>query len=418
MLEFELKYGKTKQQVRIKEKNYMGSLQPNPVSFDIFDEEEVRRALANPIGSKPLCEIVSAGEKIVVITSDITRPMPSYRVLPVVIEELRKGGVAEEDITIVLALGSHRKHTDEEKKALVGETVWNSKVQVIDSDMDQCLRLGVCKNGTPVDIFEPVVKAPRRVCLGNIEFHYFAGYSGGNKAIMPGVSSHDAIQANHSNMVKAEAFAGNIETNPVRQDIEEITDFLSIDFIVNVVLDEQKKIVKAVAGHHVEAHRAGCRVLDEMYKIPLKEPADIVILSPGGFPKDINIYQSQKGLDNAKHAVREGGILIWCARAAEGFGEKTFEQWMTSKSPKEMIEEIKVNFRLGGHKAAAIAMVLEKAKIFMVSDLPFELMEQISMVPFSSLQEAVDAALLELGEDSRILIMPEAGSTLPVVEAR
>ena len=376
-MNFEIKYGKGKVGFHLRQKNYMGTLLPNEIKFDVLDEAEVRRALENPIGSKRLKDIVKAGEKVVIVTSDITRPMPSYRVLPEVLSELKKGGIPEEDITIVLALGSHRGHTDEEKKALVGEKVCNSAVKVIDSDMNQCIRLGICRNGTPVDIFEPVVKADKRICLGNIEFHYFAGYSGGSKALMPGVSSHEAIQANHSNMVKPGAYAGNLDTNPVRQDMEEITDYISIDFIVNVILDGKKQIVKAVAGHHKEAHRAGCKVLDQMYKIPLEEKADIVIVSPGGFPKDINIYQSQKGLDNAKHAVKDNGIIIWCASASEGFGERTFEEWMKTKTPKQMVEEIKINFKLGGHKAAAIAMVLEKAKIYMVSDLADDLVRKL-----------------------------------------
>ena len=363
-------------------------------------------------------EIVSAGEKVAIVTSDITRPMPSFRVLPAVIEQLKKAGIREKDITVVLALGSHRKHTEDERRVLVGEKVADSEVNVIDSDMDRCIRLGICRNGTPIDIFEPVARADRRICLGNIEFHYFAGYSGGSKAIMPGASSKEAIMINHSNMIKSGAFAGNMDDNPVRQDIEEITDFLPIDFIVNVVLDEQKRIVRAFAGHPVKAHRAGVKVLDEMYKVYLNEPADIVILSPGGYPKDINIYQAHKGLDNAKHAVKKGGILIWCARAAEGFGERTFEKWMISKSPKEMIKEIGINFKLGAHKAAAVAMVLEKAQIYMVSDIPFDVVRKIGIVPFASVKDAADAALRVLGADSKILIMPEAGATLPLVRRR
>ena len=298
---------------------------------------------------------------------------------------------------------------------MVGASVYQSEVKILDSDMNECIRLGQCRNGTPVDIFRPVVEADRRICLGNIEYHYFAGYSGGIKALMPGVSSHEAIQANHSNMVSPQAYAGSLDTNPVRQDMEEVAKYINIDFIVNVVLDEKKQIIRAFAGHFQKAHREGCAFLDRMYKIPLSQQADIVILSPGGFPKDINIYQSQKGLDNARHAVRPGGILIWCASAAEGFGEKTFEKWMTTKTPKEMIEEIKVNFRLGGHKAAAIAMVLETAAIFMVSDLPADLLRSIGMIPFDTVQEAVDEAIRRLGEESQVLVLPMAGSTLPDV---
>ena len=412
-MKFQLKYGKGNIEFEIEEKNYMGSLLPNEIEFELKGVEEVKRALENPIGTKKLKDIVKPGEKIVIVTSDITRPMPSKIVLPPVIEELRKAEVQEKDITIVLALGSHRSHTEEEKKILVGEKVYDSGIQIIDSDMDRCINLGKCKNGTPIDIFEPVAKAERIICLGNIEYHYFAGYSGGAKALMPGVSSHDAIQANHSNMVKEGAYAGNIETNPVRQDIDEAGQYIKIDFIVNVVLNNKKEIVKAVAGHYIEAHREGCKVLDEMYGVKIERQADIAIISPGGFPKDINIYQSQKGLDNAKHAVRDGGIIIFVASAKEKFGEKTFEDWMLNKTPPEMIKEIKENFKLGGHKAAAIAMVLQKAKIFMVSDLEDELVRKINLIPFKTVQEAVDAAIMEQGKDAQIMLMPNAGSTLP-----
>lgn len=413
-LRFQLKYAKGNVEFEIEEKNYMGSLLPNEFEFELKGAEEVKRSLENPIGSKRLKDIVEPGEKIAIITSDITRPMPSHVALPPVIEELKKAQVEERDITIVLALGCHRNHTEEEMKTLVGEEIYNSEIQIIDSEMDRCINFGTCKNGTPIDIFEPVANSDRIICMGNIEYHYFAGYSGGAKAIMPGTSSYDAIQANHSNMVRDEACAGNLDTNPVRQDIDEIGQYIKIDFIVNVVLNNKKEIVRAVSGHYIKAHREGCKVLDKMYGIKIEGKADIAIVSPGGFPKDINIYQAQKGLDNAKHAVRDGGIIILVASTKEGFGEDTFEDWMLNKTPEEMIKEIKKDFKLGGHKAAAIAMVLNRVQIFMVSDLEDELLKKINIVPFKTVQEAIDRALEELGADSQILLLPDAGSTLPV----
>lgn len=415
-MNFELKYAKKKIKFELNEKNYMGSLLPNKIKRELSEEEEIIRALENPIGTPPLRQIVKKGESVVIVTSDITRPMPSKKVLPFVIDELKKSDIREEDIMIVLALGSHRPHTEEEKRFLVGEEIFDSKINIIDSDMNKCINLGRCKNGTPVDIFEPVAKADRIICLGNIEYHYFAGYSGGAKALMPGVSSHEAIQANHSNMVKDTAYAGNLKNNPVREDIDQIVEFIKIDFILNVVLDDKKEIVKAVAGDYMKAHREGCKYIDEMYGIQINKQADIVIVSPGGFPKDINIYQSQKGLDNSKHAIKEGGIIILCASAKEKFGEKTFEDWMLNKKPNDMIKEIKQNFKLGGHKAAAIAMILQKAKIFMVSDLDDDLVKIINFEPFTSVKDALDTALVELGEDSQVLILPIAGSTLPILK--
>ncbi len=412
-MKFKFGYGKSFAEFEIKEKNFQGQALPNKVNVPLTGKEEVIRALENPKGTPRLQSIVQPGEKIVIVTSDITRPMPSKIVLPPIIDELLSAGIKETDITIVLALGSHRAHTEEEKKYLVGENIYN-QVKVIDSDMKRCINLGKCNNGTPVDIFDIVANADRRICLGNIEYHYFAGYSGGAKALMPGVSSREAIQANHRNMVNPKAKAGLLEDNPVREDIEQITDFIKIDFILNVVLNSKKEIIKAVAGHHKLAHREGCIFLDAMYKIKLKEKADIVIVTPGGFPKDINIYQAQKSLDNSKHAVKDGGIIILVASCKEGFGEHVFEEWMLHKKPKEMIEEIKVNFQLGGHKAAAIAMVLEKARIFLVSDLDADLVEKINFKPFNHVQEAINKALEDLGDNAKILLLPSGGSTLPV----
>lgn len=417
MKQFEFKFSKGTVKFEIPEKNFYKELTPNEVKVDLMGAEEVKRSLKEPINSQRLKDIVKPGEDIVIVTSDITRPMPSYKVLPHVLDEMKEAGVKEENITIVLALGSHRAHTDEEKKALVGEAVFNSGVTVIDSDMKRCINLGQCKNGTPVDIFEPVAKADRIICLGNVEYHYFAGYSGGAKALMPGVSSHAAIQANHSNMVKPESRTGALDTNPVRQDIDQITDFIKIDFIVNVVLNAKKEIIKCVSGHWKDAHREGCRFLDTLYGIEIEEPADIVVVTPGGFPKDLNLYQSQKSLDNSKHAVKEGGVVVLLASAKEGFGEHTFEDWMLNKEPQEMIEEIKRNFKLGGHKAAAIASVLLKADLHFVSDLEDDLVKQLNFMPYDTAQEAVDAALAKQGPDAKVLLMPAGGSTLPIVKS-
>ncbi len=406
-------YGKQTIDIDINEENVMSVLTPNEVALELTGVDEVVRSLRHPIDSRPLRDIVRPGEKIAIITSDITRPLPGYKILPAVLDELSAAEIPDEDIIIVFGLGSHEGHSEDRKRALVGDAVYD-RIRCMDSDPDDCVRMGVTGSGTPVDIFRPVAEANRRICLGNIEFHYFAGYSGGAKAIMPGVSTRDAIQNNHSAMVRPEAAAGRLEGNPVREDIEEAGRICGIDFIVNVVLNEKKEIIRSFAGHPVAAHRAGCSFLDSFYKICLPRKADIVIVSPGGFPKDINMYQAQKALDNARHAVRDGGIIVWLASCSEGLGEKHFEEWMTGHAKsKDMIEHIRRDFVLGGHKAAAIAMVLEKARIFLVSDLDPDFVRSIFLEPFTGAQEAFDAAFAEAGSDASVILMPYGGSTLP-----
>ena len=200
-------YGKEKISVSFDKDDYLSVLKPNKVDIKLTGEKEVRRSLNSPIGSRPLSERVRTGQKIAIITSDITRPVPTHRILPEVLEELNRGGIPDKDITVVFALGSHRKHTEEEKRHLVGREIYE-RIKCIDSDSDECIYLGKTSYGTPVEIFRPVAEADFRVCIGNIEYHYFAGYSGGMKAIMPGVSTRSAIQANHSRMVLPEASAG------------------------------------------------------------------------------------------------------------------------------------------------------------------------------------------------------------------
>lgn len=416
-MKFEIGFGTCPQTVEIPDANIAGVLTPNEVEVACRGEEEVRRALANPIGTPLLRDLVKPGEKIAIVTSDVTRPLPSYKVLPAVLDELKAAGVAMADVCVVFALGSHRKQTAAEMRKLVGDAVYET-VRCIDGDPADCVHMGVTGFGTPVDIVRVVAEADRRIGLGNIEYHYFAGYSGGAKAIMPGVSTRDAIQSNHSRMVLPEAAAGRLENNPLRMDIEEAMRYCPLDFIVNVVLDEKKEIICAVAGHHVQAHRVGCRFLDSLYRKELPARADIVIASQGGAPKDLNLYQTQKALDNAKHAVRKGGVIILAGSCREGLGEHVFEQWMlNAESSASMIERIQSDFQLGGHKAAAIAMVLEDSDIYLVSEMDPDFVRKIFFKPYSTVSAALSAAFEKLGRDAKVLVMPYAGSTLPVVKA-
>jgi nickel-dependent lactate racemase len=415
-MKLEFGFGLTTQEVDIPKENLMAVLEPNQVEIGLVGEEEILRALANPIGAPLLREVVKAGETVAIVTSDITRPMPSYLVLPILLDELYAIGVNKEDITVVFGLGSHREHTPVEIKKLVGERAYN-EVTCIDGDINDCVNMGVTSYGTPVDVVRVVAQADRRICLGNVEFHYFAGYSGGAKAIMPGVSTRAAIQNNHSLMVKSEASAGRLVGNPVREDIEEAGRICGIDYIINVVLDERKKVIKAVAGDSVKAHREACAFLDKLYKKVLTARADIVLVSQGGAPKDINLYQTQKALDNAKHAVRKDGIIILIGSCKEGLGEEVFEEWIKeSETSASMIERIQKDFQLGGHKAAAIAMVLEDADIYLVSELPDDFVEKIFLKPMESAQVALERAFEKLGHDATVVAMPYGGSTLPYVE--
>lgn len=414
-MKIEFGYGNSVQMAEIPDRNLMAVLESNPFQHERRGRQAVEYALDNPIGAPLLENLVRKGQKIVIVTSDISRPMPSYEVLPGVLDRLYKAGISRQDITVVLALGSHRRHTEEEKRKLVGERCYQ-EVKCVDSDIEDCVFLRETKNRTPVEITRELVEADFRICLGNIEFHYFAGYSGGAKAIMPGVASYNAIQMNHRLMIQESSCAGRLEGNLLREDIEEAGNIVGIDYIVNVVLDEHKKIVYCTAGDVTEAHRDGCRYLDKMYRKVISSRADIVMVSQGGAPKDANLYQVQKALDNAKHAVKKGGRIILIGACQEGTGSKKFEEWLLeADTPHSMIERIGEHFELGGHKAVAIGMILENAQIDLVSEMPEAFVRHIFMNPQPSAQKALDEALEKYGENAKVLAMPYGGSTLPVV---
>ncbi len=411
-MKIELGFGEGVQNIEVPAENIIKVLKQNEVEYDLTGAAEVKRALENPIQSARLRDIVKPGEKIAVISSDITRPMPTWTVMPPVLEELEAGGVDPKDVTLIFGLGSHRPHTEEERRHLAGEVY--DKITCVDSDPNNCVHLGTTKAGTPVDIFKTVVDADRVVCLGNLEYHYFAGFSGGAKAIMPGVSTPAAIQVNHKMMLDPRSRTGNIVDNPVRADIEEAADMLGVDFICNVVLDEEKQIIKAVAGDVTAAHREGTKFLDSLYRIPVPKKADIVLVSQGGAPKDLNVYQMQKALDNAKHCVKDGGVIILVGSCRDGLGNATFKDWMERATcPQDLIDWLQEDFKLGGHKAAAIAQVMQRADVYLVSELDPDFVKSIFFTPFSNAQEAYDAAVAKMGSDAGVIVMAHGGSTLP-----
>lgn len=407
-----LPYGKGQLSLEIPQENLLGIYYPKQVVDRVDEARTLREAMDNPIGCPRLREIVRAGQRVAIVTSDLTRPTPSDKMLPYIVEELEAAGIPDQDVLIVFALGIHRPMSEDEMRQAISP-VYYKRFRAINHDVQDVVRLGVTRRGTPVEIFRPLVEADVRICLGNIEFHYFAGFSGGAKAILPGCASREAIYANHRWMVSPEASAMRIEGNPVREDLEEGVAMLGVDFILNVIVDSQHRIVAAFAGDVIAAHRAGCKVVIERGAVDIPKRGDIVVATPGGFPKDINLLQSNKALQSAKDFVRDQGIIILVAECPEGFGNAVMEQWMTEiPTPDEAIRRIQEKFVQGGHIAAAIALIEKRAHIWCVSSFDESKVRQIRWQPFANVQEAVDEALRALGKESQVIVLPEATSIL------
>lgn len=417
MQTIQLKYGKGELSVKIPKRNLQDVLHGEFPSSPTPEQEaaELLRALREPIGAKPLREMAKPGMKVVIMASDITRPSPSYKILPVLVDELNSSGVRDEDITVLFGMGIHRAHTPAEHEQLVGSEIYK-RVCCIDSTSGEYLSIGVSSRGTPYNINKQVFEADLLICTGNVEYHWFAGYSGGAKALMPGAANKETIQHNHSMISLPGTGTGKLEGNPLREDIDEIGKFVRIDYILNVVLDENKHILRAFAGHYIEAHRAGCAYLDSIYSRPIEKQADIVLISCSGYPKDINIYQAQKALDNANFAVRDGGTIVMVGACQEGYGEENFERWVeASTSPQSILDRIQREFELGGHKAAAFAKVLVRADIVAVTELDKAQVERLYLGyrrP-DQLQELISELIVKYGEEASVLVIPQAGSIFP-----
>lgn len=399
-----LPYGETTISIDIPEKYDAKVVKPD--SFGAVKDEikEIEKALANPLNSRRLHEIAREGEKALIIVSDATRPTPTAKMLPFLISELKAGGV--EDIAIVIGLGIHRKQTGDEKKSILGECY--GRVKAMEHDINDCVYTGTTSRGTPLEVFRPVAEADIVVCTGTIEPHYYAGYSGGAKSILPAVASKRSIDANHALMLDPSSSAGRLD-GAVREDIDEAAGILGIDFILNVVLNERKEIVFASAGDYREAHRKGVEFLDRVLKVRV-EPADILIVSPGGFPKDIDMFQSHKALEHAKSAVKEGGSIILVAECREGYGNKVFEEWLKFDRD-EAVKRFKSGFVMGGHKAALLAALSRRFDLYLVSSLPDEMVRRAYFIP-ASLKDALGMALAKHGEDAKIIVMPYGSMTL------
>lgn len=381
--------------------------------------EEVRKAIENPIGSKRL-EDFEGIQSVAIAIADLTRPVPHKTILPPIIEKLEKNGVKPDNITLIVGTGLHRVSTEDEWEQLVGKEVLN-KVNIIShnaEDSDLQVNLGVTSKGTPVEINKHYAEADLKIVVGMIDPHQFEGFTGGAKGLAIGLGSERLITANHSMLTDENSILGQVEGNPAREDLDEVGKIAGIDFIVNVVLNDHKEIVKAVAGDFIKAHREGVRIAREIVEVPVSGEMDIVITSPGGFPKDLNVYQAQKALAHASLVVKKGGVIILTAECREGVGEEKFLKTMAeSATPQELMDKFrKREFEMGVHKAFLWCRSLAKAHTILVSDYIDGKTSKILMVQkCRTLEEAFTEACKKIRTDSpKVAVMPKASSTIPV----
>ena len=296
MKEYSFKYGKGEVKFSLDPALVMDELVINEFPALPDPEAAVLEAIRNPIGSPALRDIVKPGQTVAFIVNDPTRVARSYVFLPVLINELNAAGIPDANMRIVFALGTHHAMTEAEMVEAVGEAV-AKRVKMYNPDCrddSQIKWFGTTSRGTKVGFNKLVTEVDHIICTGGIVHHFFSGYGGGRKAMLPGVAAYETIRHNHSMMFDPNAVIGKLEGNPVYYDQVEGAEMCRPSFLVNVVMDEEKCFLKVFAGDYIEAHKEACKMVDKVYGAAVKQEADLVIASCGGFPKDINVYQLQK----------------------------------------------------------------------------------------------------------------------------
>jgi len=376
----------------------------------------VREAIRRPIGSPPLRELVRPGQTVAFIVNDPTRVARSDVFMPILLDELNAAGVPDEHMRIVFSLGTHRAMTPAEMTAEVGPAV-AARVQMHNTDCfddRQFTFFGTTSRGTRVGFNRLVTEADHIVCTGSLVHHFFAGYGGGRKAMLPGVAAYETIRHNHSMMFHPNAVIGRLDDNPVYLDQIEGVEMCRPSFLLNVVLDEDKRFLKVFAGDYVAAHREACAFVDQVYGAEVKRQADLVIASCGGCPKDINVYQLQKTMDNAWCAVREGGVVIILGECCEGSGSAHYEQMMRECRTPERVEAVlREKFEIGAHKAYAVTRLMKKAEFILVSGLAPDFARMLLFTPARTVEEALALAYRRLGPAPTITLMPMGALTVP-----
>jgi len=401
-------YGREQVSLDLPDEKLVGVYAPReqPGAADL--KAEIDRALAEPVESERLRDMARGRSSAAVVVDDVSRPVPNAELLPSVVRELEAGGIPPDRVTIVVATGLHRALTDEELDATRGGV----PVPVVNHDARDGARLvsiGVTSLGQEIKVNREFFEADLKVLVGDVEYHQFCGYGGGAKSVYPGIADAEAIRHNHSMMELEGTGPGRWEGNPVRQEVEEVGRMAGVDFILSVVMNSRKEIVRANAGHPVKAFLAGARIVDEMYRVEVPEPADLVITSAGGRPKDINLYQSQKAVTAGRRLVKQGGVVATLAECREGHGSGLFDEWMMQATRvEEIVERLRENFVMGGHKAYQFAREILWARVCLMSSLPPGKVRSYFMTPLAGPEDLEPL----IREARTIAALPQATLTL------
>jgi lactate racemase len=409
----ELPYGKTKLSIDLPAGWNPEILRPNPAVPVSDPAQEVRESLEAPLGEKKI-EAFRGVQSVAIAISDETRPVPNRLILPILMDRLHQMGIPASAITLLIASGLHEPLSPSRFSNLLSpDMIAKYRVIAHDAKALDLVSCGKTSRGTPVFVNPVFHRADLRLVVGLIDPHQFVGYTGGVKCAAIGLAGAETIEANHSLLFHPQAVVGEIKNNPIRQDIEEVGRLMGVHFVVNVVLDEANRLLKAYSGDPHTVENTGSAFCRTFYEIPVQKEYDVVVASCGGYPKDINVYQAQKGLAHVTPLVKAGGDIILLAECPEGHGSETFHQTMKKYSgPTEVVEGFqKEQFRMGAHKAFLWARSLAKARVYMVSEIGPDLGRDLMVYPVKNVGEAIQRIQMKYSKPPRIAVFPKANST-------
>jgi nickel-dependent lactate racemase len=416
----ELPYGESRITAELPAANTRYILQAADVPGCPDEAEAILAALRRPIGCPALKNRINADDKILVITTDNTRHCPDDRILPALLEEL-EAKVPRQNITIMIALGLHAPLDKAQLNKKLGRKIVEN-YRVLNHDPADTVRLGVTSFGTPVEVNRAAAEADFRISTGFVEPHFFAGFSGGRKSIAPGVSSAAAIRHNHRfEMIShPDARAGVLKGNPIHEDMVEQARTAKLDFIVNVLLNAEKRITHVFAGDPWEAHARACEMEGKIAGVELDRKADITVVTNGGSPLDLDFYQTCKGIDTAAGITRDGGAIIAVSSCFQGPGPDFFIAAHTcARTPSEVLQRLgeKDNTVLGWQNQI-LARAQLNHDVYLYSDMDAAIAHQMMVTPIGSIEEGVAKALEKLGKNAAIAVIPEGPLVLPRVKKK
>lgn len=414
-------YGQDEVEFDVPDKNLLMCCSAKKVHEIENLKAETMRLLRKPIGSKPLSKLVGPGKKVAILVDDWARPTRPSEILSAIIEELTRAGVSERDITIVVAKGTHRNCTDEELRTKIGEKlVGQFRVMQHDcDDQSQLTYIGATSYGTPVWVNRLVLESDFKIGIGNLMANHISGFSGGSKIVLPGVCGRDSIEQNHSMEGSIHCRLGNMKGNPVRQDMNEVSKMVGVNFIVNTVLNSRKRVIRLVAGDIIKAHEKGVAIIKQLYGVRVRKRADIAVVS--ATPADLNLFYSEKAATIGRMVTKDGGTVVVVSPCPDGIGgspPEDFWKFMVERAKPEEVLRLVVKKQIPGSPGGVVLWwreVLQDREVVVVTkSIDSDRLGKMGLRHADSVQSALQYAFARHGGDAKVAVL-ESALLLPLV---